>query len=404
MLVIRVLGDCPGCGAKNSFGNVSVHDHVLRGCKHCRYQSMIWLPEVKKRVIYLDQFFFSGAMRGSDPRFKKAVERLKRMCHLQLLVAPFSSVHEDEAHQWRGYDGMTGSQLIQFIKATSRGAEFKKAYDVEHTQIYKAWEAFLAGRPRSYLLESKDAIKGGTLNEWDDYFRIDVSSYAGDVELKRRLKSESVDELVKTLDKWQSSAETFDEAVALEIMDASKQYVGTYLTMLSRYANGDFAAAVDSPMVATVVDQMMHWLPEEQSLPNRIKRCMEFFQSPHFSDVPHQWLSSHIFATIKAMVKRGTFSNREEARKRLSGIFGDIQHISLYAPYCDAIVIDKFMADLVCRPTVGAEQRYGVKVFGLSNWDALLTWLDNLEAEVSEEHLRGVAAAYPESSPLLRSP
>ena len=395
MLVTRVLGDCPGCGAKDSFGNVSVHNHIIRGCKQCRYQSMVWLPQIRKKVIYLDQFFFSGAMRCNDPRFKDATERVKRMCHLQLLVAPFSSVHEDEAHQWRGYEGMTGTQLMEFIKATARGAEFKKSYDVEHTQVYKAWDAFLKGKPEKYRLESKDAIKGGTLHEWDDYFRIDVGGYSSNIELKRRLKNESVDELVNVLDQWQASTETFEQAVALEIRDASKQYLETYLTMLNRYASGDFAAAIDSPMVATVVQQMMHWLPEEQPFPERIARCIEFFQSPHFSEVPHQWLSSHTFATIKAMVKRGTFANREEARKRLSGIFGDIQHISLYAPYCDAIVIDKFMADLVCRPTVAIEQRYGVKVFGLSNWDALLTWLDDLETGMSEDHSTGVAAAYP---------
>jgi hypothetical protein len=395
MLVTRVLGDCPGCGAKNSFGNVSVHDHVLRGCKHCRYQSMVWLPEIRKRVIYLDQFFFSGAMRGNDPRFKEAAERVKRMCHLQLLVAPFSSVHEDEAHQWRGHDGMTGPQLMDFIKATSRGAEFEKAYNVEHSQVYKAWEAFLKGKPPKYPVENKHAISGGTLDKWDNYFRIDVGGYTRDIELNRRLKSESVDELVRVLDKWQASDETFDEAVALEIRDASKQYVGTYLTMLNQYAQGDFAAAMNPPMVATVVEQMMHWLPNDQPLPERIGRCIEFFQSPHFSEVPHEWLSSHMFATMKAMVKRGTFANREEARKRLSGVFEDIRHISIYAPYCDAIVIDKFMADLVCRPTVGIEQRYGLRVFSLSNWDTLLTWLDRLETEMSEDHRRGVAAAYP---------
>ena len=176
MLVTRVLGDCPGCGEKDSFGNVSVHEYVLRGCKHCNYQSMVWLPEIHKKVIYLDQFFFSGTMRGKDSRFKVATERIKRMSDLQLLVAPYSSVHEDETHQWRGYDGMTNDQLMEFIKATSRGSEFEKDYRVERTQVLKAWEAFLKGQPPEYVFEDRDAIQG-TLNEWNNYFRIDVSGY-----------------------------------------------------------------------------------------------------------------------------------------------------------------------------------------------------------------------------------
>ena len=98
-LVSYVHGDCPNCGAKASFGNVAVRQHyVLQGCMHCSFQTKLWLPEIRKKIIYLDQFFFSGAMRGNDPRIGAAVERVKRLCHLQLLVAPYSSVHEDETH------------------------------------------------------------------------------------------------------------------------------------------------------------------------------------------------------------------------------------------------------------------------------------------------------------------
>ncbi len=394
MLVTRVLGNCPGCGAKDSFGNISVREYVLRGCKHCRYQSMVWLPEIRKKVIYLDQFFFSGALRGKDPRFKIAAERVKRMCHLQLLVAPYSSVHEDETHQWRGHEGMTNDQLMEFIKATSRGSEFEKGYSVERTQVLKSWESFLKAHPSEYIFEDRDAIQG-TLNEWDNYFRIDVGGYMRDIELKRRLKEEAVDNLVKMLDQWQISTQTFDEAVALEIHDAGQQYIDTYLTMHRRYAEGDFSAAINSPHTAKVIEDMMHWLPEEQPLLERFQCCKDFFQSQHFAEVPNEWLSSHMFATMREMVKRGAFSNRVEAHKRLKGTSGDIKHVSLYAPYCDAIVIDKFMADLVSKPTVNLQERYGVKVFSLSSWDALLEWLDSLEAGMSEEHKAGVVAAYP---------
>jgi hypothetical protein len=233
------------------------------------------------------------------------------------------------------------------------------------------------------------------LDRWDDYYRIDVGGYSRDIELKRRLKGEAVDELVTVLDQWQASTQSFGEAVALEMHDAAQQYVDTYLTMLKRYSEGDFSAAVTSPMVAKVVEYMMHWLPKDQPLPQRVRRCIEFFKSPHFTEVPNQWLSARMFATLREMVKHGAFSNREEARKRLSGVFADIKHISLYAPYCDAIVIDKFMSDLVGRPTVNLSIRYGVKVFSLSSWDALLGWLDSLEAGMSEEHKAAVAAAYP---------
>lgn len=108
MLVTRILGDCPGCRGKNCFGNVSVRgNHVLRGCKICKYSTNVWLPEVRKNVIYLDQFFFSGAFRAGEKRFLDAAQRIKHLSSLQLLVAPFSSIHEDETHQWREYGGLS---------------------------------------------------------------------------------------------------------------------------------------------------------------------------------------------------------------------------------------------------------------------------------------------------------
>lgn len=395
MLVTRILGDCPRCKGKNCFGNISVHDDtVLQGCERCRYESTIFLPKIHKKVIYLDQFFFSHAFRGIEPRFLHAVERVKRMADLQLLVAPYSSVHEDETHQWRGYKDKSHDHLMEFIKATARGTEFEKDYNVERTQILKAWDAFLKSQPAEYVFEERDAIEG-KLDEWDDYFRIDVGSYMRDIELKRTLKTQAVQELVKIFDEWQTSTQTFEQDIALEIRDAGRNYMHTYLTMINRISQGDFNAVIDSPIVATVVEHMLHWLPDEQPLVDKIRRCMEFFTSDHFSNVPNLWLEARMFATLKNMVKRGAYANREEAQKRLSGIFEDFKHISLYAPYCDAFVMDTPMAELVRQPTVGLGQRYGVKVFSLNNWDKLLEWLNGLEAGMSDEHKAGVSAAYP---------
>jgi inhibitor of KinA sporulation pathway (predicted exonuclease) len=199
------------------------------------------------------------------------------------------------------------------------------------------------------------------------------------------------------LDAWRASKRTFDEAVALEMHDAGRRYLDTYLTKLNRLAKGDFKVVTDSPLSSMVVEQMMHWLPEQQPLLARLRRCAEFFQSQHFANVPNEWISSHMFATLKEMLKRGALSNPGNARKTLTGALDDIKHISLYAPYCDAIVVDNFMADLVSRPSVNLEERYGVKVFSLSSWDKLLAWLEDLVGSMSAEHSRGVDAAYPES-------
>ncbi|MFA6231209.1 MAG: hypothetical protein WC617_13710 [Rhodanobacter sp.] len=395
MLITRVLGDCPACKGADTFGNVSVQrDHVLRGCKTCDYETVALLPEIRKQVLYLDQFFFSHAFRGNDERFLAAIERVKQVSHLQLLVAPYSSVHEDETHQWRGYKDKTHTQLMDFIKLTARGVEFERSYNIESPQILKAFTAYLKGDPAEYEVEDADAIRGA-LDAWDDYFFVDVGGYWHDVETKRQLKTQAVDELVTTFDAWQQSTQTFDEDVALEYHDAGRLYLQYYIDKLNRIRQGDTGAATNSPIMASMVGYMRDYLPKDMPELEQLQCCAEFFKSGHFAEVPHQWISARIFATLKSMVRRGAYANRTEARKRLSGLFGDITHISLYAPYCDAFVMDTPMAELVRQPTVGLESRYGVQVFSLNNWDAFLAWLDALEARMSNEHKAGVEAAYP---------
>lgn len=393
MLVTKVIGDCPRCGAQSSYGNVAVGDPFLnRGCKTCAHTAQILLPKIKKKVIYLDQFFFSSAMRGVDHRFVDAAGKIGRMCHLQLVVAPYSSVHEEEALEWREHKGMSGEQLLAFIKATARGVEFKQSYNVVHTQILKAWDAFLKGHSPDYDLAQKDAISG-VLTKWDDYYWIDVVGFQRDSESRRQGKNNAVAELLASIEPWRASSETFEEAVALEIRDSGNLYMQAYIDRFNRQLNGEFSLGT---MDVSVVEQMLHWLPKNLDIEERLQKCMGFFMSPHFSSIPHEWLSSHIFATLKKMIKGGAFTNPAVALKKLNGIFDDIKHVSVYAPYCDAIIIDNLMADLVCSPQVAFDKRYNVKVFSPKTLDEMLDWLSELESDMSDEHKVAVGQAYPD--------
>lgn len=394
MLVTRILGDCPGCGGKNRFGNVSVRgDRILRGCMSCKYSTTIWLPEVRKKIVYLDQFFFSSAFRAREQRFVEAAQRIRDLSSLQLLVVPFSSIHEDETHQWRGYDGKNKDDLMEFIKATSRGHEFEPAYDVERTQIIRAFQAFLAGRSPEFVLEERDTVEG-SIHEWDDYFRIDVGRYIGDIELIRDLKRQSTEQLIGIFEDWRQSTNTFERDVELELRAAAKGYLDSYFAYAARVAGGDFNALFDSPIMSTIVQSMLYCFPEDTPPEERLKQVARFFVSEHFANVPYQWFSARMFASLKDMVKRGAYANRENALQRLSGFFQDVKHIATYAPYCDTFVMDQSMAALVSNPRVGLENKYPVKVFSLNNWDDFLSWLDGLKAGMSEEHKAGLSAAY----------
>ena len=380
-LVTHVLGDCPGCKSQNTFGNVDVYGHyVYRGCKRCRYKEHVPLPPLRKKILYLDQFFFSGAFRGCDERFIAAAERITRLASLQLLVAPFSSIHEDETHQWE-----KRSELFEFIKATARGHKFEAAYEVEQTQLVKAFKAWLDGRSTEYELEPDDALSDD-LNKWDSYLRIDVGRYLGDVELIRDLKRQSAEELVNLFDSWRKQHSSFEEDVEVEHRAAGKSYMDFYVEYLAHVAGGNYMACLDAPIASQVVQTLLHLTNKDDAPELRLRKCGEFLLSDHFKEAPYQWLNAHIFATLRHFVKHGFYTNRDLALRKLNGFFYDVKHIATYAPYVDAFVMDQPMADLVSRPTVNLGGRFGTMVFSLRNWNQFLAWLDQLEQEMSAEH------------------
>lgn len=211
----------------------------------------------------------------------------------------------------------------------------------------------------------------------------------------RDLKRQGVEMLVNAFPAWRQSTNNFAQDVALKLREAAKNYLETYLKYAARIAIGDYDALLDSPIMSMVVQSLLLCLPEDSPPEESLREISIFFQSKHFSEIPYQWLSVRVFATLKDMVQRGAYSNRETALQRLGGFFQDMKHVSIYAPYCDAFVMDKAMAALVADPRIALEARYGVNVFSLNNWDALLAWLDSLDVGLSQEHRAGLAAAYP---------
>lgn len=392
-IVTHVLSDCPGCGAKNSFGNVDVYrTYVYRGCKRCQHNQRIKLPQIKKRVIYLDQFFFSHTFRECESQFMEAADRIAKLANLQLLVVPYSSIHEDETHQWEKRE-----ELFSFIKATARGKEFKDAHSVELNQLVKAFKAWLSGDGSDYRIESQDALDDD-IHTWDSYFRIEVGRYMGDIELIRDLKQQSIEGLVNLFDGWRTSTTTFEEDLLAEYKIAGKGYIDFYLDFVGRLASGDFSAMLDAPIASTVVQTLLAIMPEDIPQEAQLKKCAEFLiLSEHFKRTPCQWIQAHMFATFKHMIKAGSYTNHEKAVSRLSGFFFDVKHIAMYAPYVDAFVMDKPMADLARKPTVDLEGNYGTKIFSRVNWKEFMEWLDQIETEdMTDTHRTGLKLAYPD--------
>jgi hypothetical protein len=380
MLVTRIIGDCPGCKSKNSFGNVDVFGNTLqRGCHHCEYSVEIPLPEITKSILYLDQFFFSHAFHEADEKFVDAANRIGEAAHQQLLTTPYSSLHEEETQMWKHRE-----ELREFIRKTARGAKFATQYHVEKTQVIKAFQAWLKGRTPEYQIDERDAFVA-EVHKWDGYFYIDVRGNQLDPDELRASKQKAIEALVAIFDDWRKDTMSFEQDVEVELLAGARGYVNAYSELVTRIGTGDFSALLHSPARSSVVENMMDILGRDKDFNERLRTCGLFLRSDHFKNTPFHWLSARMYATVKDMVRRGAYKNVEEAKRKLKGFFYDVNHIATYAPYCDGVVLDSVMAELVSHPNVDLENRYRVRVFGRRNWQEFLAWLEELKKGLTAE-------------------
>jgi len=343
--------------------------------------------QTRKSILYLDQHFCSSVYRGNDPQWGAAMQRITELLDLQLVAVPYSSTHEAEAAFYARRD-----DLVKFIQRVARGHHFEPYYRVEATQILKAFQAYLANAPASYTKEERDALPS-SVHEWDGDYSVSVFRAASDVERKRGFKRRATEELVNTLSAWAKSKQTFEQDMELELKDSGRILMESYARKTARLWSGDFSALLDSPINASIVEDMVYVAKVMKVDAERV--IPSFFTSKHFAELPSQQLSARLFSTFKKRVREGAYPNPEKGREKLSGFLFDVQHTATYVPYCDAFFTDRFMADLLNDSHVDAEQTFGCKVFSVSKTAEFFGWLEDVKSRMTADHADGLTWAYP---------
>lgn len=393
MLITHNLKEpCPFCGIAGKYGNVSVNGNLLsRGCNSCGEWDRYQLPELKKEIIYLDQFFLSHAFRQQEKPFVEAAERIKELAARQLLVCPYSSVHTDETHLWRHEQQ---ESLYKFIKQTARGHKFSQAYEIKRNQMLSAFDSFRTQEVVKRTIDNKEAFHED-IHTWDDYFWIDLRPILGDLDAMRQGKANAISSLVGLFPEWSKLTTTFEEDVAAEARGYGRLLMDQYLKMVSS-VNDDLMNYMHAPLDSTYAESLLHYDSRTMNIEIRMQRISEYFSSEYFCNAPNVRVSCEIFSILRKMVKNGAFTNPENAKKKLAGLFYDSECISVFGPYCDAIFIDKAMKQWLNDPEATALEACSTNTYSVENWDEFHTYLDSIEKRTTDEINESLKMAYPE--------
>ncbi len=141
---------CPNCAAEEQFGVLMIGWGYTRRCRECWFTERYDLPEIRKKVIYLDQMAISEMMKALnpaspayervDPFWRDLFEKLDVLKKFQAIVCPDSATHRAESAV-----APDPEALRRMYELLAFGISFNDGPSIRNAQVAE----YLARRARS---------------------------------------------------------------------------------------------------------------------------------------------------------------------------------------------------------------------------------------------------------------
>lgn len=372
---------CPFCETE-TFGILHAGGHTLTmRCSDCRYSENIALPPVDKKVIYLDQFVFSLLFNvvsggrlpiGHEAFAKELHKRLSRLVILQQIILPHSDIHRDETTVFH-----SPIELREAYEFIGGGVSLSGTSAVEIQQAQEAAYAYINGTPLSLNL-SVDGILKNERNEWLSDMHISVrSDYSQFANQIRKIRDETHDEMEKLAARWIAEKPTFDDSLKVELdaILAGKVNALAETERKKSSTNADILINAANSPIQREFRSLLNIIRKAGVPPQEVyQKVYEVWASEVFKQLPYHRISAYLFAATARRVVRGqkTIINK--------GMMNDIRAIAAYAPYLDAMFVDKTSAQLLQERPLSEDLEYKARIFSLADPDHFIAYLDELEA------------------------
>jgi hypothetical protein len=385
--------ECPKCRAPGSFGILSAGGSTLqRRCKTCRYGHSEVLPDLDKKVVYLDQFAVSeifkvkagtrNAAAGGQAFWEEVEARANRAYLLQQVIFPTSDIHRDET-----IVSPFGNELGLAHEMLSGDVSFNSVNEIELFQALAYAEAYLQGKLAPDLNFDVGEILEGKRNDWLPDMHVTASmDYGIFAEELRNRREEATSNFAPLWQRWLRDKPSFGDVLNHELTDYANAKRGAL-----RRAAERAQAALKAGNGSGFVDKMSHpALNEFNHLKTLFKKTgfapdqltskvYEFWDWPENQKMPFHRISSYLFAALARRLASG--------QKRLPsrGMMNDVNAISAYGPFVDAMFLDKECASLLTEEPLRSQVKLKAKIFSTTTGDAFVEYLRQLELQAPDD-------------------
>ncbi|MEY9354338.1 hypothetical protein ABIF65_006806 [Bradyrhizobium japonicum] len=384
MFELAPFRKCPSCKGE-LFGTLAVGgNRVTKRCKACAYSHDDVLPDVDKRVVYLDQFAVSELYKTKAKTRKAGAPReqfwqdcyaLANRAYLrQQVIFPASNLHSDETIVWH-----SPAELRLAHEMFSGETSFERTDAIATQQEWEFAKAFLKGEPPPSLGTSVDEIIFGTRNVWLPIYHVSVNSdYSVFAPGLRRDKAVADASLKQLADLWVEKRPTFNDILQNELSSYGSAMRQALSAQISRTQ-----AAIVSDDPASVLDirfgligryARLSALFERNGVPAKdaFKEVLKFLEWPGNQQQPAHKIFAYLFAALGWRISSG------QRPAMNASILNDFSAISTYAPYVDAMFVDRQCASLLKQGRLRSELSYKARIFSMSDPQEFLDYLKGL--------------------------
>lgn len=401
---------CPKCGDEDNYGVLMICErHYVRRCKKCRHDESYQLPELNKKVIYIDQFALSNMMKHLNPNTKahqkgdldeywgQLFSKLDRLCKLQLIICPDSTYHSEESLMSPFYE-----PLKRMYELLSHGVSFKNGAYLKKHQLYEHAMMWIEGRKEEFNEPDIDTVVHGRINEWQERLIIsaEFSVDPNWVDELRTAREQAHQGITDHFERWQKeTGKAFGEWFNDESMSFGPCILNEYFKYhikkqeifkgLLEPRLENLFPTFGAEVVQTVIDAFKNVGVRDNEIEDKV---FEYLNSPVLKEIPFIKISALLLAALARKAAAG------QQKPPNQGTLYDFNIISVLLPYCNAMFIDKDChAYLNEKPLCDDIQQYGTKVFSLNNKNEFVDYLNEIEKNASREHMFKVNEVYGEN-------
>ena len=392
---------CHKCGVEQ-FGILSVHGtYYTRRCRNCWHKSEFPLPDIRKKIVYIDQFAFSNIMKmlspdakghertASEPFWKELFETLGVVCHLQLVVCPDSKQHQ--------YESLT-SAFYKSLKRTyehfSGGLSFYASEDITRKQIARLTECWLKKEPAIFNFDAEQIIRG-KLHEWADRIYITVDGVLdGLVEDLRTTRNEIHKGLQEVFEIWQRERKSYKEVFEAEKGAYTRSLVQAHWAQQKKVSDALMLGQMPSlndilpSQQYLVLTQLQYTFDDAFGKAESPRAMAEFLRTGVMNDAPFNVIGASLFASLSQKAAAG------QKRPPNQGTSNDVNMLSTLLPYCDAMFVDNECRALWQDIPREYKLPYPCALFSPNIGDEFLAYLRRIRDSATPEHLKIVSEIY----------